>query len=613
MPCPPVSPRGDAGEGTGVIIINLTRFGDLLQSQALVNDLHKAGLRVGLVCLENFASAVPLLRHVDAAWPLPGASLLADVNGNWRNAALNMLAFVRRIHQEMPGARVVNLTATLPARLLARLLASQSDGIAGFGMDAEGFGFSGGIWTSFLAGTVLRRLNTPFNLVDTFRMVGAHSLSAQEKECMHAADARGASDGTQKNLDGTCVDLDGARKNVLGPQGHTAASGLHPPSEENMRFARALLDEEAASQGISGRCKGFVAMQLGASEARRQWPAAYFAAVGDRIWRETGLCPVLLGSPAEAPLAAAYAQAAQGPHISAVGRTNIPQLAGLLCQCRVLITNDTGTMHLAAGLGIPCLAIFLATAQPWDTGPYLPGCCCLEPAMPCHPCPYGRACPHAHACRERIGARGVGDLVLGWLESGSWISAAHKANGIFGEARVWLTEKDSQGFAVVRSLSGHEGEDRSLWLNSQRVFWRQILDSLAENTAEPGAPPVEQAGSAPAQALPRTPVRPMAEHRATIPFSPAFAASAQDCLKQTIQLLCLLEEQGGLVGKSAMAGQLFLRNCERLQNLLDASVSFSALGGFWREMRQQRGGDMKELVHLIRQLKNCVTDLNEII
>ena len=105
----------------------------------------------------------------------------------------------------------------------------------------------------------------------------------------------------------------------------------------------------------------------------------------------------------------------------------------------------------------------------------------------------------------------------------------------------------------------------------------------------------------------------MTEQHATIPFSPAFAASVRDCLTQTIQLLCLLEEQGGLVGKSAMAGQLFLRNCERLQNLLDASVSFSALGGFWREMRQQRGGDMKDLVHLIRQLKNCVTDLNEII
>lgn len=586
-----------------MIIINLTRFGDLLQSQALVSDLHKAGLRVGLVCLENFASAVPLLRHVDTAWPLPGAMLLADVSGNWRNAALNMLAFVRRIHREMPGARVVNLTATLPARLLARMLASQPDGIGGFGMDAEGFGFSGGIWTSFLAGTVLRRLNTPFNLVDTFRMVGAHSLSAQQLERMHAASVHGDSEGTQEHSDGTQEHSDGT-------QG-AAASGLQPPSEENMRFARVLLDEEAARQAVSSRCKGFVAMQLGASEARRQWPAAYFAAVGDRIWRETGLCPILLGSPAEAPLAAAYAQAAQGPHLSAVGRTNIPQLAALLCQCRVLITNDTGTMHLAAGLGIPCLAIFLATAQPWDTGPYLPGCCCLEPAMPCHPCPYGRACPHAYACRERIGAQSVGDLVLGWLESGSWSPAAHKASSIFGEARVWLTEKDSQGFASLRCLSGHEGEDRSLWLNSQRVFWRQILDSLAENAAEPGSPHMEEAGRAPAQTLPHAPARPMAERHATIPLSPAFAASVRDCLAQTIQLLCLLEEQGGLVGKSAMAGQLFLRNCERLQNLLDASASFSALGGFWREMRQQRGGDMKELVHLIRQMKNCVTDLNE--
>ena len=203
MPCLPGSPRQDAEEGSGVIIINLTRFGDLLQSQALVNDLHKAGLRVGLVCLENFVAAVPLLRHVDAAWPLPGASLLADVNGNWREAALSMLALVRRIHHEMPGARVVNLTATLPARLLARLLASQSDGIWGFGMDEEGFGFSGGIWTSFLAGTVLRRLNTPFNLVDTFRMVGAHALSAQELERLRSVSAHEDSGDTQESSGGT--------------------------------------------------------------------------------------------------------------------------------------------------------------------------------------------------------------------------------------------------------------------------------------------------------------------------------------------------------------------------------------------------------------------------
>lgn len=599
MPCSPASPPCDARESASVIIINLTRFGDLLQSQALVTDLHRAGLRVGLVCLENFASAVPLLRHVDAAWPLPGASLMAGIGGNWREAALTMLAFVRRIHSVMPGARVINLTATLPARLLARMLASQPDGIWGFGMDQEGFGFSGGIWTSFLAGTVLRRLNTPFNLVDTFRMVGAQALSAQELERMHSASGHGDSCAAPGDLGGSQED--------------SGTPALQPPSDEDLRYARALLDHEAARQGVSDPCKGFVAMQLGASVAQRQWPAAHFAAVGDRIWRETGLCPVLLGSPAEAPLAAAYAQTAQGPHINAVGRTNIPQLAALLCQCRLLITNDTGTMHLAAGLGIPCLAIFLATAQPWDTGPYLPGCCCLEPAMACHPCPYGRACPHDHACLERIGPQGVGDLALGWLDSGSWTAAVRKASSITAEARVWLTEKDSQGFAVVRCLSGHDAEDRSLWLNSQRAFWRQILDSLAENKVESGAPLRKERVSASVQATPDAAAYPLTEHHATIPFSPAFAASVRDCLTQTIQLFCLLEEQGNLVGKSAMAGQLFLRNCERLQNLLDASASLSALGGFWREMRQQRGGDMKDLIYLIQQMKRHATDLNKMI
>ncbi|WP_232510475.1 hypothetical protein [Desulfovibrio sp. G11] len=81
-----------------------------------------------------------------------------------------------------------------------------------------------------------------------------------------------------------------------------------------------------------------------------------------------------------------------------------------------------------------------------------------------------------------------------------------------------------------------------------------------------------------------------------------------DVLSQALQLLALLEEQAGLVGKSTMAGQLFLRNCERLQNLLDASPAFTALGGFWRELRQQRGGDMADLTQLIQCLRSALME-----
>ena len=221
---------------------------------------------------------------------------------------------------------------------------------------------------------------------------------------------------------------------------------------------------------------GFVAMQLGASEQRRQWPAEYFAAVGDSLWRERKLCPVLLGSPSERPLAEAYAQQAQGPFVDAVGKTDLTQLAALLRRSRLLFTNDTGTMHLAAGLGVHCLAIFLATAQPCDTGPYLPGCCCLEPALPCHPCPFGRPCPNNLACVTHIQPPTVATLALAWLDTGRWDTAPLELVG--REARVWQTELDKDDFITVRCLSAHAAEDRSQWLAQQRDFWRQILDEL---------------------------------------------------------------------------------------------------------------------------------------
>ena len=100
-----------------VLLLNLTRFGDLLQSQPLIQDLHDSGHRVGLVCLDNFAAALPLLRHVDAAWPLPGAKLMAALDRHWQTAAAALLDLARRIREEARPSRVVNLTPSLPGQI----------------------------------------------------------------------------------------------------------------------------------------------------------------------------------------------------------------------------------------------------------------------------------------------------------------------------------------------------------------------------------------------------------------------------------------------------------------------------------------------------------------
>ena len=542
-----------------ILLLNLTRFGDLLQSQALLEDCRRAGLRAGILCLDNFAPALPLLRHLAGSWALPGGELLRRLDGKgpgkcWHEAPALLLEWVERIRREAAPRHVVNLTATLPARLLASLLAPAPEAVTGFALDPAGYGFCRGAWAAYLCGSTLQRGNAPFNMQDMFRMAARPALRA----------------------------LAGGS---LPPLTETGGR-LQAPSDKALDEAQGLL--AAAPPG----CAGFVGLQLCASHSQRQWPEDCFAEVGDGLWQASGLCPVLLGSRAEQPLARAYAARARAPFVDAVGATSLPVLAALVSRLRLLITNDTGTMHLAAGLGVPSLALFLATAQPWDTGPYLPDCCCLEPALPCHPCGFRRACPHDGACRTRIGAAGVLRLALARLESGRW------EDGVDGElrrtARVWRTVRDAGGLADLVCLSGHALEDRSLWLRVQRPFWRQLLDAL-------------DSGPGQEDLLAGLPEAVRAACRTS-----ALAESVRPPLTEAQALAARLPELCRLAPGHPRMGQLLLRSCDQLQRVLEGSEQLTSLAYFWREIRQARGGDLEGLAAFCEDLAVQIRRLGQL-
>ncbi|MDR1777161.1 MAG: glycosyltransferase family 9 protein [Desulfovibrio sp.] len=522
--------------GKRLLLLNLTRLGDMLQSQPLIEDLSDSGHNVSLLCLENFAPALSLMRRVKKSYALPGAKLLADADSRWTDAVAGLLELAREIRENIRPDVVVNLTPTLPARLLAKLLAPTPSDILGFGLDAEGFGVNGGVWSSFLSGASARRVNTPFNIVDMFRRMG---------------------------------------KALCTPEtvGRAGVFVLEKPSGPALAAALELLRQpENGAGGAAREPRGYVGFQLGASEARRQWPVEYFVALGERLWEKARFCPILLGAKTEAKLAEDYGARTASLHVNAVGKTDLPELAALLSKCRLLVTNDTGTMHLAAGLGVHCLAFFLATAQPWDTGPYLTDCCCLEPALPCHPCAYNHVCANNNACLRRIRPETVGDMLLGYLESGRWPVPGLELRT---QARVWLTGLTESGFAVLRCLSGHDDEDRSRWLAQQRHVWRHILDDLDGGGI---------AGDEGQELLPA--------------LSSAFRDEVVPALTQAADMLAVLSEQGRIADKSSLAGQLFLRNCDRLQRVLDACPPLCSLSHFWRELVQDRGGDLVETVRL---------------
>jgi heptosyltransferase II len=101
------------------------------------------------------------------------------------------------------------------------------------------------------------------------------------------------------------------------------------------------------------------------------------------------------------------------PVLNLAGATNLRELCAALKFCRVLLTNDSGPMHLAAALGTPVVVPFGSTS-PELTGPGLPGdtrYACLCAQVPCSPC-FRRACPIDFRCMTGITVQNVVDAVL---------------------------------------------------------------------------------------------------------------------------------------------------------------------------------------------------------
>jgi ADP-heptose:LPS heptosyltransferase len=100
---------------------------------------------------------------------------------------------------------------------------------------------------------------------------------------------------------------------------------------------------------------------------RKRWPAERFGALA-ALLGSRGLTPVIVGTAGDAPLAATIL-AVHPAAIDMTGRTTLRQLAAVTAGASLAVGNDTGPLHLAAAMGIPCIALFSAYSDPALTRP----------------------------------------------------------------------------------------------------------------------------------------------------------------------------------------------------------------------------------------------------
>jgi len=155
----------------------------------------------------------------------------------------------------------------------------------------------------------------------------------------------------------------------------------------------------------------------------KRWPEQRFIDAAVRIQRETACGWMIFGGPAETELAARIASGIRqgarggaGPNLGLLnlaGATTLGELCAGLQFCRVLLTNDSGPMHVAAALGAKVVAPFGSTS-PELTGPGLPGDSrheLLRANAPCSPC-FLRECPIDFRCMTGISVEQVVTAVL---------------------------------------------------------------------------------------------------------------------------------------------------------------------------------------------------------
>jgi lipopolysaccharide heptosyltransferase II len=202
--------------------------------------------------------------------------------------------------------------------------------------------------------------------------------------------------------------LDNRRHEVRRQLDLVATVGAHS-QDERLSFevpapAFRRLAKKLQNLGLSPDTP-WVVIHPGATAESRRYPPAQFAAAADLLSKELGMQVIFTGQSHERPLVENIQQTMQTRSFSLAGALNLGELGALLSKAPLLISNNSGPVHLAAALGTPIVDLYALTNPqhtPWSVPNRV-----LNYDVPCKYC-YKSVCPEGHHnCLVKVTPREV--------------------------------------------------------------------------------------------------------------------------------------------------------------------------------------------------------------
>jgi ADP-heptose:LPS heptosyltransferase len=417
-----------------VLILNITRMGDLIQMGALLNRLQEEwpGAAVDLVVDRRFAPIAALLKGLRHVIPFDFHALIDES----RAAVKDVISLYQDVNvwvkplTERRYDRVINLTFSRPSALLAGAIGARD--IRGVRSAWDGGMVVDNPWMAYFCDFHQFRRFNRFNLVDVYALGGS------------------------------------------GPGSFTPLQITIPDK-----------DRAWARKSLAGSSQ-WLAVQAGASDVMKAWRPHLFGMSLAQLSQQWNGGLAFIGSCEEetaiAEVMRVYREAGGRNSVkNLAGRTTLSQLAALLAECRSLLTNDTGPMHIGVAAGTSVIDLSVGHVDFQETGPYGTGHWVIQPELDCAPCGFDQVCPH-HACKDRISPDLVADLLLHVLKG---TPAPSQASG----ARLYRSDVDEDGLGTFQLKVGTESSMTAWYADFWRRYWYDIHTGMCSKLPVPGGLP----------------------------------------------------------------------------------------------------------------------------
>ena len=420
------------------LIINLGRMGDLIETIPALVDLktEDPANHLTLMAAEPFVDLADNIPVLDDVIRLDLRDfLIQDEDKNLLDRYHKLDQFADRLKNANYDV-VLNFTHTKTSAALCHVLnVADTRGVT---LDARGFQLVKNPWLFYFFVSNLNRPYNQLNLVDIYR----RSIGGRKSP--------------------------GSFRFESHPQGEQEAERLWQ------------LHQIPSDRPVIG-------FAVGASNHTKRWLPGNFARLAEVLHRTLNAHVVILGDRNDKNVAQEVVRGKQQFVTDLTMKTSLRGLGSVLQRCNALVSNDTGTMHVAAAVGTPTVSLVMGTALASETAPYHTRGLIIQSLHHCAPCGYTNLCQSAE-CRSDITPEAVAECVnlllttpeiavVGVQHAEPLHKICFSDNNEFEKIQIYRGDFDQDGLfdlypLIKRPMDLHALSDRIL-----RRIWLEFLES----------------------------------------------------------------------------------------------------------------------------------------